>query len=74
MPGSMITRCPGESDVSSFGAIGIGPVAVSGAVSVTTRRCCGAPYNETTSDEGPTNVRKRSQWGVSFTKRRSISG
>jgi hypothetical protein len=74
MPGSMITRSPGESDASSLGAIGIGPVAVSGAVLVTTRRCWGAPYSETTSDEGPTNVRRRSQCGVSLTNRRSMSG
>ena len=40
---SITTRSPGASAASSRGAIGIAPVAVSGAVCVTTRRCCGVP-------------------------------
>jgi hypothetical protein len=54
--------------------IGTGPVVTSGAVVETTLRCVGAPYSATVSDDEPTNVRSRSQCGVSLTNLRSVSG
>ena len=73
-PGSSTTFSPGFSDLSTVFLIGGLPCTTSGAVWLTTFRCVGVPYRPTVSESELTNVRSRSQWPVSLTKRRSTSG
>ena len=54
--------------------VGIEPVTSSGATSLSTFRCCGVPYSATVREDEPTNVRIQSQWPVSLTNLRSVSG
>ena len=74
-PVESMTTAPGASERSSVFFTGTSPWLTRGDVSLTTRRCCGAPVQG--HDErvgGPRRVRSSSQCGVLFTNFRSTLG
>jgi hypothetical protein len=73
-PATSTTVRPMSNAGSVVVLTGTGPATVSGAASLSTRRCGLVPYRVTVSDDEPTNVLSSSQWSVSLTKRRSVSG